>query len=160
MMENYLAYLEKLQGEMNLDTVVDKNKVIEYRESHDKYNRLSSIFGFIGIAVALSMVFVAHYSRVGVMVVMLVAFGFLHFVIKYGDKADRCRELSRNERDKVYNVNYSVIKNAIIEDGDEYMKQLVTWWRTCELSDEDEEKYAELLRIIHDVCREYNSIWR
>lgn len=76
MMENYLAYLEKLQGEMNLDTVVDKNKVIEYRESHDKYNRLSSIFGFIGIVVALSMVFVAHYSRIGAMVVMLAAFGF------------------------------------------------------------------------------------
>lgn len=160
MMENYLAYLEKLQGEMNLDTVVDKNKVIEYRKSHDKYNRLSSIFGFIGIAVALSMVFVAHYSRIGAMAVMLVAFGFLHFVIKYGDKADRYRELSRNERDKVYNVNYSVIKNAIIEDGDEHMKQLVTWWRMCELSDGDEEKYAELLRIIHDVCREYTSIWR
>ncbi len=159
-MENYLAYLEKLQGEMNLDTVVDKNKVIKYRESHDKYNRLSSIFGFIGIAVALSIVFVAHYSRVGAMVVILVAFGFLYFVIKYGDKADRYGELSRNERDKVYNVNHSVIKNAIIEDGNEHMKQLVTWWRMCELSDEDEEKYAELLRIIHDVCREYTSIWR
>lgn len=160
MMENYLAYLEKLQGEMNLDKVVDKNKVIEYRESHDKYNRLSIIFGFIGIAVALSMVFVAYYSRIGTMVVMLVAFGFLDVVIKYGNKADRYGELSRNERDKVYNVNYSAIKNAIIEDGDEHMKQLVTWWRMCELSDEDEEKYAELLRIIHDVCREYTSIWR
>lgn len=80
--------------------------------------------------------------------------------MKYGDKADRYGELSRNERDKVYNVNYSVIKNAIIEDGDEHMKQLVTWWRMCELSDEDEEKYAELLRIIHDVCREYTLIWR
>ena len=110
MMENYLAYLEKLQGEMNLDIVVDKNKVIEYRESHDKYNRLSIIFGFIGISVALSMVFVAHYSRIGTMVVMLVAFGFLDFVIKYGNKADRYAELSRNERDKVYNVNYSAIK--------------------------------------------------
>ena len=160
MMENYLVYLEKLQGEMNLDTVVDKNKVIEYRESHDKYNRLLSIFGFIGIAVALSIVFVAHYSRIGAMVVMLVAFGFLYFVIKYGDRADRYGELSRNERDKVYNVNYSIIKNAIIEDGDEHMKQLVTWWRMCELSDADKEKYAELLRIIHDVCREYTSIWR
>lgn len=159
-MENYLAYLEKLQGEMNLDKVVDKNKVIEYRESHDKYNRLSIIFGFIGIAVALSMVFVAYYSRIGTMVVMLVAFGFLDVVIKYGNKADRYGELSRNERDKVYNVNYSAIKNVIIEDGDEHMKQLVTWWRMCELSDEDEEKYAELLRIIHDVCREYTSIWR
>ena len=111
---------------MNLDEVVDKNKVIEYRESYDKYNGLSIIFGFIGMAVALSMVFVAHYSRIGAMAVMLVAFGFLYFVQKYGNKADRYRELSRNERDKVYNVNYSVIKNTIIDDGDEQMQQLVT----------------------------------
>jgi hypothetical protein len=100
-MKNYLEYLEKLQGKMNLDEVVDKNKVIEYRESYDKYNGLSIIFGFIGMAVALSMVFVAHYSRIGAMAVMLVAFGFLYFVQKYGSKAERYRELSRNERDKV-----------------------------------------------------------
>ena len=158
-MENYLEYLEKLQGKMNLDEVVDKNKVIEYRESCDKYNGLSIMFGFIGIAVALSMVFVAHYSRIGVMAVMLVAFGFLYFVQKYGNKADRYRELSRNERDKVYNVNYSVIKNTIIDDGDEQMQQLVTWERMCELEDSDKEKYAELLRIVHDVCREYVILW-
>lgn len=158
-MENYLEYLEKLQGKMNLDEVVDKNKVIEYRESYDKYNGLSIIFGFIGMAVALSMVFVAHYSRIGAMAVMLVAFGFLYFVQKYGNKADRYRELSRNERDKVYNVNYSVIKNTIIDDGDEQMQQLVTWERMCELTDSDKEKYAELLRIVHDVCREYAILW-
>ena len=75
-MENYLEYLEKLKGKMNLDEVVDKNKVIEYRKLYDKYNGLSIMFGFIGSAVALSMVFVAHYSRIGAMVVMLVAFSF------------------------------------------------------------------------------------
>lgn len=158
-MKYYVEYLEKLQGKMNLDEVVDKNKVIEYRESYDKYNRLSIMFGFIGIAVAISMVFVAHYSRIGVIVVMLVSFSFLYFVQKYGNKADRYRELSRNERDKVYNVNYSVIKNTIIDDGDEQMQQLVTWERMCELADGDKEKYAELLRIVHDVCREYEILW-
>lgn len=158
-MKYYLEYLEKLQGKMNLDDMVDKNKVIGYRESHDNYNGLSIIFGFIGMAVALSMVFVAHYSRIGVMAVMLVAFGFLYFVQKYGNKADRYRELSRNERDKVYNVNYSLIKNKIIDDGDEQMQQLVTWERMCELTTEEKEKYAELLRIVHDVCREYTILW-
>ena len=49
-----MEYLEKLQGKMNLDEVVDKNKVIEYGESYDKYNGLSTMFGFISIAVALS----------------------------------------------------------------------------------------------------------
>lgn len=159
-MEHYLEYLRKLQKEMKLDEKVDYDELEEYQKLRSKYNNLASLFGFIGIVVALSMVFVAHYSRIGAMVVMLVAFGFLHLVIKYGNKADCYGELSRNERDKVYNVNYSVIKNDIIENGDEHMKQLVTWERMCELSNEDAEKYAELLRIIHDVCREYTSIWR
>lgn len=158
-MKNYIGYLEKLHGKMNLDEVVDRNKVTEYRELHDKYNGLLIVFGFIGIAVALSMVFVAHYSRIGAMVVMLVAFSFLYFVQKYGNKADRYGELSRNERDKVYNVNYSIIRNAIINDGDEQMQQLVTWERMCELTDSDKEKYVELLRIVHDVCREYAILW-
>lgn len=159
-MENYLEYLEKLQKEMNLDEKVNHDELEEYRKLSSKYNNLASVFGFIGVAVALSMVFVAHYSRISAMVVMLVAFGFLCLVNKYGNKADHYRELSRNERDKVYNVNYSVIKNVIIEDGDEHMKQLVTWERMCELTASDREKYAELLRIVHDVCREYALIWR
>ena len=29
----------------------------------------------------------------------------------------------------------------------------------CELTADDEEKYAELLRIVHDVCREYAILW-
>lgn len=158
-MEKYLAYLEKLQQEMNLEEVVDKNKVIEYRESYDKYNGLSSMFGIIGIMVALSSVFVAHCSRIGDIVVMLGAFGFLYLTIKFGNKADHYRESSRKERNKVYDLNYSNIKNIIIGDGDEQIRQLVTWERMCELADSDKEKYNELLRIVHDVCREYAILW-
>ena len=39
------------------------------------------------------------------------------------------------------------------------MQQLVTWERMCELADSDKEKYAELLRIVHDVYREYAILW-
>lgn len=158
-MKNYMEYLEKLQGKMNLDKVVDKNKVTEYRESYDKYNGLSNIFGFIGITVVLSSIFVSPYSKIGAVAVMLVAFGLVFLTIKYGTEAEHYEELFRNERDKVYNVNYSVIKNAIIDDGDEHMQQLVTWEYMCELTTDDKEKYAELLRIVHDVCREYAILW-
>ena len=61
MVENYLEYLEKLQKEMNLDEKVNHDKLEEYRKLSSKYNNLASVFGFISIAVALSMVFVAHY---------------------------------------------------------------------------------------------------
>ena len=159
-MEHYLEYLEKLQQEMNLDEKVDCEKLEEYRKLCSKYNNLSSLLGFIGIALALSMVFVAHYSRIGVLAVLIMAFGVMWFVVQFGDKSEHYGELMRKELDKVYDLNYSNIKNVIINDGDEHLQQLVTWWRMCELTASDKEKYAELLRIVHDVCREYALIWR
>lgn len=159
-MENYLLYLDKLQKEMNLEEEVNHNKLEEYRKLWSNYNNLASLFGFIGIALALSMIFVAHYSRIGVLVVLVMTFGSMYFVVKFGDKSEHYGELVCNERDKVYNLNYSNIKNIIINDGDEHMQQLVTWWRMCELSAEDKDKYAELLRILDNVCREYVILWR
>lgn len=159
-MENYLEYLEKLQKEMNLDEKVNHDKLQEYRKLYSKYGYLASSFGFLAIILALSMIFIAPYSRLGVFLALVVLLGFMYFVAEFGDKAEHYRELLIEERDKVYNLNYSNIKNIIVNDGDEHMKQLVTWWRMCELSDEDKEKYAELLRIVGDICREYVILWR
>ena len=159
-MENYLLYLDKLQKEMNLEYEVNHDKLEEYRKLRSRYNNLASLFGFIGIALALSMVFVAHYSRIGALVVLVMTFGSMSFVTEFDDKSKSYGELVRNERDKVYNLNYSNIKNIIVNDGDEHMKQLATWWRMCELSDKDREEYAELLRIVGDICREYVILWR
>lgn len=159
-MENYLLYLDKLQKEMNLEDDVNHSKLEEYRKLRSRYNNLASLFGFIGIALALSMMFVAYYSRIGVLVVLVMTFGSMYFVVKFGDKSECYVELVRNERDKVYNLNYSNIKNIIVNDGDEHMKQLATWWSMCELSDKDREEYAELLRIVGDICREYVILWR
>lgn len=52
-MKNYVEYLEKLQQEMNLDEKVDYEKLEEYRKLRSKYNNLASLFGFIGIVLAL-----------------------------------------------------------------------------------------------------------
>lgn len=159
-MEHYLEYLDKLQKEMNLDEKVDYEKLEEYGKLRSKYNNLASLFGVIGIVLALSMVFIAHYSRIGVLVILIMTFGLMSFMVQFGDKSEYYGELYRNERDKVYNLNYSNIKNIIVSGGDECMHQLATWWRMCELSDEDKEKYADLLRIVNDVCREYVLLWR
>lgn len=159
-MENYLDYLEKLQQEMNLKEKVSRDKLEEYQKLYSKHGTLASLFGFIAIALALSMIFVAPYSKIGVLMVLVMVFGSMYFVAQFGDKSEHYGELYRNERDKVYNLNYSNIKNIIVSGGDECMHQLATWWRMCELSDWDKEKYADLLRIVNDVCREYVLLWR
>ena len=158
-MKYYLEYLEKLQGKMNLDEKVNHAELAEYKELHSKYDTISSLFVLIGIVFALSTILVLPYSRIGVVIAMLLSIGSVCGVADNGNKAEHYGELFRNERDKVYNANYSVIKNTIIEDGDEQMQQLVTWERMCELTADDKEKYSELLRIVHDVCREYVILW-
>lgn len=150
----------KLQKEMNLDEKVNYDKLKEYRKLYPKYGYLTSLFGFLAIILSLSMIFIAPYSRLGVFLALVVLLGFMYFVAEFSNKAEHYRELLIKERDKVYNLNYSNIKNIIINDGDEHLQQLVTWWRMCELSAENKEKYSELLRIVNDVCREYVILWR
>lgn len=159
-MENYLSYLEKLQKEMNLDEKVNYDQLEEYRKLRSKYNNIASLFGFIAMLVAFSTIFVLRYSVGGSIVTIILALFIGGLMTEFGGKAEYYRELSRNERDKVYDLNYSNIKNIIVNWGDECMHQLVAWERMCELADIDKEKYAELLRIVHDVCREYALIWR
>lgn len=159
-MENYLEYLDRLQKEMNLKEKVNHEKLEEYRKLRSKYNNIASLFGFIAVLVAFSTIFVLRYSVGGSIVTIILALFIGGLMAEFGGKAEYYRELSRNERDKVYNLNYSNIKNIIANDGDEHMKQLATWWRMCELSDKDREEYAELLRIVGDICREYVILWR
>lgn len=159
-MENYLSYLEKLQKEMNLDEKVNHDKVEEYRKLRSKYGNLASLFGVIAVVLAFSTLLVLKYSIGGVILPIILALFTGGLMVEFGGKSDHYRELVCNERDKVYNLNYSNIKNIIVNDGDDDMKQLATWERMCELTASDKEKYAELLRIVHDVCWDYTRIWR
>lgn len=158
-MKNYLEYLEKLQKEMNLDEEVSFDKLEEYQRLYSKYNALASLFGVIAIVLAFSMIFVAHYSIGSLLLMIILSLFGGGLMTEFGGKAEHYSESLYNERNKVYNLNYSNIKNIIINDGNEHVQQLVTWERMCELTTEDEEKYAELLRIIHNVCREYVILW-
>ena len=158
-MKNYLEYLEKLQKEMNLDEEVDIAKLEEYERLYSKYNALASLFGVTAIALAFSMIFVAHHSNGGLLSAIILSLFSGGLMVELRGKAEHYSESLYNERNKVYNLNYSNIKNIIINDGDEQMQQLTTWERMSELTVEDKEKYAELLRIVHDVCREYLILW-
>ena len=158
-MKHYLEYLETLQKEMNLVEEVSFDKLKEYRKLYSKYNALASLFGFMAIMLAFSTIFVVHFSIEGPLLTIILSLFSGGLMVKFGGKAEHYSESLHNERNKVYDLNYSNIKNIIINDGNEHMQQLVMWERMCELSVEDEEKYTELLRIIHDVCREYVILW-
>ena len=68
--------------------------------------------------------------------------------------------MASTELDKIYTSNYKTIKNEIVSDGDEQIRQLILWENMYELSPTYEIRYRELLRIVKSVCREYSEIYK
>lgn len=162
-MKNYLDYLEKLQSKMDFSESVDDDKVTLYFELRNVNRRLSKLFIVTLVILELFLwvlgiqMNVVNRNIIAVLMVSsLVLLGY--GMIRHGFDSIHYNNMVYLERDKIYFANYDTIKNEILNDGDEQMKQLVTWWRMCELTTEDKEKYAELLRIVHDVCREYTIL--
>lgn len=162
-MKNYLDYLEKLQSKMDFSESVDDDKVTLYFELRNVNRRLSKLFIVTLVILELFLwvlgiqMNVVNRNIIAVLMVLsLVLLGY--GMIRHGFDSIHYNNMVYLERDKIYFANYDTIKNEILNDGDEQMKQLVTWWRMCELTTEDKEKYAELLRIVHDVCCEYTIL--
>ena len=73
-------------------------------------------------------------------------------------RSDEYGKLADAEFDKVYDANYKHIKEIIINDGVEQLRQLRVWYKMCVLSKDDESKYRELLRIVRTICICYSDI--
>lgn len=96
-MTNYLEYLEKLQREMNLDEKVNPDKLKEHRELYSKYNALASLFGVIAIALAFSMIFVAHHSIGGLLLTIILSLFSGGLMVEFGGRVEHYSELLYNE---------------------------------------------------------------
>ena len=94
----------------------------------------------------------------GVMVLVLLFCGFA--VLRYGGEAVSYKNLACYERDKIYFANYDIIKNEILNDGEEHVRQLILWNNMYDLTVANQKRYKELLRIVESVCGEYVEIYK
>ena len=92
--------------------------------------------------------------------VMLIVLGLIAIFVNafMMDESNRYEKLANVEYDKVYDANYKHIKEIIINDGVEQLRQLRAWNKMCVLSKDDESKYRELLRIVRKICICYGDI--
>lgn len=165
MMENYLEYLEKLQNKMDFSEGVDDKKVTLYFDMKNVNQRVSNLFILVLLSLE-SLLWVVgvtvdiEYRNIieGVMVFVFLFCGFV--VLRYAADALFYKNLACYERDKIYFTNYNVIKNEILNDGDEQIRQLILWENMYELSPTDEVRHRELLRIVKSVCGEYSEIYK
>lgn len=164
-MENYLEYLEHLQGKMDFSDGVDDEKVALYFELRNVNRRLSKLFvvtllilePFLWI-IGVNMNLVNRNIVPVLMVLSLVLLGY--GLIRHGFDSVHYNNMVYLERDKIYFANYDIIRNEIVNGGEEQIRRLILWSDMCELTIANQKRYKELLRIVHSVCRNYNEIWK
>ena len=164
-MDNYVEYLEKLQSKMDFRKSVDDKKVKFYFDMKNVNQRLSNLFisALVSLELLLCVIgvttdIVYRNIIVGVMVAVLLFFGFT--ALLYAGNAASYENLACYERDKIYFANYDIIKNEVVNDDDEQIRQLILWKNMYELAPTDEVRYRELLRIVKSVYEEYSEIYK
>lgn len=158
-MKNYLAYLERLQQEMIIESEVDYDKVSEWVDKRDTWSSRGDYAKITMLACFLTSLMYVKLETIGIFIMLIVLGVIAIFVNVYMmDRSDEYGKLANTESDKVYDANYKRIKEIIIDDGVEQLRQLRAWDKMCVLSKTDESKYHELLRIVRTICICYGDV--
>jgi hypothetical protein len=158
-MKNYLVYLERLQQEMIIESEVDFDKVSEWVDKRDTWSSRGDYAKITMLACFLTSLMYVKLETIGIFV-MFVVLGFIAMLVNayMMDRSNEYVKLANTESDKVYDANYKRIKELIINDGVEQLRQLRDWDKMCVLSKTDESNYHELLRIVRTICFNYHDI--
>lgn len=150
---------------MDFSEGVDDEKVARYFELRNVNRRLSNLFivtllilePFLWI-VGVNMNLVNRNIVSVLMVLSLVLLGY--GLIRHGSDSVHYNNMAYLERDMIYFANYDIIKNAILNDGEEQISQLILWNDMCDLTVANQKRYKELLQIVKSVYREYVEIYK
>lgn len=158
-MKNYLAYLEKLQKEMIIESEVDYDKVSDWVDKRDTWSSRGDYANITALSCFLTSLIYMNWDNIKIFIMFIVLGVIAFFVNAYMmDRSDEYGKLANTESDKVYDANYKHIKELVINDGVEQLRQLRAWDKMCVLSKDDKSKYRELLRIVRTICICYSDI--
>ena len=167
-MNEYLAYLDKL------NSLVDTNELERVQEDCQrqklqvrKWGRLSSIAILLTIGLCIpafdalgellrSVLYGYKYNGGETVLwlalyVIVVAFT-LWVIMTYIDSNYR---LSSMLGISYVNHSYATVRNAIVDEGEEFMRKLFVWERLYTLTVEDKRKYDYVLKVIRILRLEY-----
>lgn len=158
-MKNYLAYLEQLQKEMIIESEVDYDKVSEWVDRRDTWSSRGGYAKITILACFLTSLMYMKLDTIGIFGMMIVL-GLIAILVNayMMYRSDEYGKLADAEFDKVYDANYKHIKEIIINDGVEQLRQLRAWDKMCVLRPTDKLEYRELLRIVRTICICYGDI--
>lgn len=160
-MNNYLAYLDEIQqqygsmknAELELGNVKELERLIDSNNRKRKGLKMLVVVLWIVVVTLLIMKY-----NIASLVVGVVMFSLMIM-----------RQEARNQNVEYKNaitmVEYNIreiipvrIRNQIVDKGGYHLSQLLEWWMMYDLTHGDELKYYDALKIVGDICTDYDRI--
>ena len=167
-MKEYLEYLDKL------NSLVDTNELERVRNDYQQQKSQVSKLGrlsFMAVLLTIGLCVPAYdglgkllrlalygerYSGIESLlwlILFIVVFGFILWIVAFysvdKEKLNSMLGISYVEH------SYATVRNAIVDDGDEFMRKLFIWERLYTLTVDDKRKYDYVLKVIRTLRVEY-----
>lgn len=167
-MKEYLEYLDKL------NSLVDTNELERVRNDYQQQKSQVSKLGrlsFMAVLLTIGLC-VPAYDGLGKLlrlalygeryngiesllwlILFIVVFGFTLWIVAFysvdKEKFNSMLGISYVEH------SYATVRNAIVDDGEKFMRKLFVWERLYTLTVDDKRKYDYVLKVIRTLRLEY-----
>lgn len=167
MVKEYLDYLEKL------NTLVDKDEILFKSASaivmKDRKRMWDWIFWLSLVLAILSLggtivsmsAYYYHHQATWVIPLTIGTICIISWVLSNAAASksiDYYNVLLDLEYASPIDSSYAIVRNAIVDEGDEFMRKLFDWLQLYVLSSEDWEKYGYVLHVIDSLREDYEII--
>ena len=167
MMKEYLDYLEKL------NTLVDKDEILfksasaivmkDRKRMWDWTFWLSLVLATLSLGGTIISMSAYYYHHQGTWVIPLVigmicVVSWVLTAVAANKSIDYYNVLLDLEYASPIDSSYAIVRNAIVDEGDEFMKKLFDWLQLYVLSSEDWVKYGYVLYVIDLLREDYKII--
>ena len=167
MVKEYLDYLEKL------NTLVDKDEILfksasaivmkDRKRMWDWTFWLSLVLAILSLGGTIVSMSAYCYHHQGTWVTPLVigmvcVVSWVLATTAASKSIDYYNVLLDLEYASPIDSSYAIVRNAIVDEGDEFMKKLFDWLQLYVLSSEDWAKYRYVLHVIDSLIEDYKIV--
>lgn len=167
MVKEYLDYLEKL------NTLVDKDEILfksasaivmkDRKRMWDWTFWLSLVLAILSLGGTIVSMSACYYHHQGTWVKPLVigmvcVVSWVLATTAASKSIDYYNVLLDLEYASPIDSSYAIVRNAIVDEGDEFMKKLFDWLQLYVLSSEDWAKYRYVLHVIDSLSEDYKIV--
>ena len=166
-MKEYLDYLEKLNKLVDKDEILFKSAsaivIKERKRLWDWTFWLSLLSGIVSLGGTIVSMSAYYYHRQGtwmtpLVIGMICVVSWVLATAAASKSIDYYNVLLDLEYASPIDSSYAIVRNAIVDEGDEFMQKLFEWLQLYVFSSDDWEKYGYVLHVIDSLIEDYKII--